>query len=390
LRANPERFLATVQVGITVVGATAAAVGGHSIANRIAPALARVSGKYAEDLALGIVIVGISFLSIVIGELVPKSLALRKAEEYALLVGRILLALSWIARPFVWILTVSSNLLLRPFGDRTTFTETRHSAEELQALVDEATKAGTVHPGAGEIASRALDLPELTAADVMIPRGDVVMLPRHAPPEEVRRILLENLHSRLPVYEERVDNVVGYVSVKDLLALAWEQGLIVLEDVMRPPFFVPESIKAMDLLQEMRKRHMPLSIVVDEQGAMSGIITMEDLLEELVGEIFNEYDRSVPEVIKRECDGTALVAGTAPIRDINRELGLELPEGGNWSTLAGLCLARAGKIPNAGERLSLPGGVVLEIVDATPRRIRAVRVRSPQPEPTEPRQPEAQ
>jgi putative hemolysin len=281
---------------------------------------------------------------------------------------------------------VSSNLVLKPFGDRTTFTETRHSAEELQSLMDEATKAGTVHPGAGEIASRALDLPDLTAADVMIPRGDVVTLPRHAPPEEVRRILLEDLHSRLPVFEERVDNVVGYVSVKDLLALAWEQRLIVLEDVMRPPFFVPESIKAMDLLQEMRKRHVPFAIVVDEEGGMSGIITMEDLLEELVGEIFSEHDRAVPEIIRREAGGTAIVAGTAPIRDINRELGLELPEGGNWSTLAGLCLACAGKIPSPGERLSLPGGVVLEVVEATPRRIKAVRVRAPHP--TEPRQPE--
>lgn len=380
LREHPERLLATIQVGITIVSATAAAFGGHSIAGRVAPLFARVSERYAEDLALAVVIIGISFLTIVVGELVPKSLALRGAERYALFVGRILLALSWFARPLVWLLTATSNLVLKPFGDRTTFTETVHTAEELQVIVDEATKAGTVHPGAGEIVSRALDFPDLTAEDVMIPREEVVMLPRHAPPEQVRRILLENLHTRLPVYEGQIDNVVGYVSVKDLLAVAWEQKLIILEDVMRLPYFVPKSNKAVDLLQAMQKRRMPFVIVVDEQGSMSGIITMEDLVEELVGEIFSEHARVLPDRIQREVGGTALVAGSAPVRDINRELGIELPEDGDWSTIAGLCLAFAGKIPGVGERIGLPDGTVLEIVEASARRIRAVRVHLSTPE----------
>jgi putative hemolysin len=387
LREKPERFLATVQVGITVVSATAAAVGGHSIAGRIAPLLSRVvSARYADDLALAVVVAGVSYLSIVVGELVPKSLALKGAERYALLVGRILRALSWLTHPVVWLLTTSSNFLLKPFGDRTTFAETRYSAEELQLMVDEAMKAGTVHPGAGEIASRALDFPDLTAEDVMIPREQVVMLPRHAPPAEVRRTLLEDRHTRLPIYEGRLDNVVGYVSAKDLLPLAWEQRLVVLEDVMRPPFFVPETNKAVDLLQEMRRRHQPFAIVVDEQGSMSGIVTMEDLVEELVGEIFSENAKVAPETIKREASGTAMVAGSAPVREINRELGLDLPEDGNWSTVAGLCLALTGRIPQAGERIALASGIVLEVVEATPRRIKAVRVHPPvheQPSPAE-------
>ena len=379
LRNHPERFLATVQIGITVVGASAAAYGGSSLTHRLEPWIGELPliRRYAHPIALGMVVIGISYLSIVAGELVPKSLALRSPERYALLVGRPLLALSWLAQPVVWLLTGSSNVVLRPFGDRTTFTETRHSAEELQHIVEEAAKAGTVHPHAGEIASRAIDFANLLAADVMVPRGELVMLPRHAPAVEVHRVLLEHTHSRIPVYDGRHDNVVGYINVKDVLAMAWERNLFVLEDLMRPPFFVPDSKPAIDLLQEMRGRRILIAFVVDEQGAVEGIVTLEDLLEELVGEIFSEHVQHVPELVRLEADGTAVIAGSAPIRDVNRELDIELPEEEGWSTVAGLCLSLAGRIPPAGETLSVPGGFLLEILEATPRRVRAVRLRYP-------------
>lgn len=381
LRHRPERFLATVQIGITVVGATAAAFGGASIAQRLEPLFFAVPiswvARHAHGIALGIVIAGVSFLSIVIGELVPKSLALRGAERYALLIARPLLAISWLARPLVWLLSSSANLLLKPFGDKTTFMETRHSAEELQQLVEEARKAGTIHPDAGEIASRALELPELTAADVMVPRQDCVMIPRRAGSEELRRLMLEHTHSRMPVYEDRVDNVVGYISVKDVISLAWEQKLIVLEDILRPPYFVPESKQAVDLLKDMRQKHMPFAIIVDEQGGTSGIATMEDLLEELVGEIFSEHTEREPVLIRKEGDGSALVSGKTPIREVNRVLHVDLPEDGAWTTIAGLCLALSGRIPSTGESLAVPNGMVLEVVDASPRRVRAVRLRPP-------------
>jgi putative hemolysin len=379
LRQQPERFLATVQIGITVVSTTAAAFGGASIAERLTPILARFPwlAPHADEVALGLVIAGVAYFSIVLGELVPKSLALRSAEQYALLVGKPLLALAWLARPLVWLLSASANLVLKPFGDRTTFTEARHSAEELQQLVEEAMEAGTIHPDAGIIAARALELPELTAADVMVPSQDVVMLPRHASPEEIQRILIERPYSRLPVYEGRIDNVVGYVTVKDLLPLAWEQKLIVVEDVMRPPFFVPEFKLAVDLLRDMRKRHAPFAIVVDEQGGMAGIVTMEDLVEELVGEIFSEHVAEAPRLIRKEADGSAVVSGTAPIREINRALGVELPEDGPWTTVAGLYLALTGRIPNSGEVLTLSNGVVLQVLEASPRRVETVRVRAP-------------
>ncbi len=385
LRADPERFLATVQIGITVIGSTAGAFGGATFASRLAPSLAEVPflAPYASQVAFALVVGLISYLSLVLGELVPKSLALRAAEPYALLIARPLLGLSWIARPLVWFLTASSNVVLRLFGDRTNFTESRMSRDELVQMVEDAAAAGSVHPDAGEIASRALDFPDLTAADVRIPRNQVVAVPRDATHEDLRRILLEHAHTRLPVYEGQLDNVVGYLSVKDVLAVAWERPLFVLEDLIRPPFFVPESKKAVDLLKEMRSRRLPFAIVVDEAGGMSGIVTLEDLIEELIGEVFSEHDRTAPVLISPQPDGSALVAGTAPVRDVNRELDLELPEEGDWVTVAGLCLALASRIPTAGERLLTEDGITLEIMDASPRRVRKVRIIPPKPPPDE-------
>jgi putative hemolysin len=376
LRAHPERFLATVQVGITVVGATAAAFGGASIAKRIVPLLSRFewTKEHAEGVALGLVIVVVSYLSIVIGELVPKSLALRGAEAYALLVARPLLGLSWLARPIVWMLSASANLVLKPFGDKTTFTETRHSAEELRELVDEASQAGTIPPATGEIVSRALELPELTASDAMIPRQDVVMIARSSSREEVRRVLLEHQFSRLPVYDGNVDNVVGYITVKDVLALAWERDLIVLDDIVRAPFFVPDTKPVVELLNEMRAQHTPFAIVVDEHGGMAGIVTMEDLVEELVGEIWSEHVRHSVETMERQPDGSVIVSGITPVREVNRALDIELPEDGDYNTIAGLCLALAQGVPKPGDTFTVED-ITLEIVDASARRIRAVRVR---------------
>ncbi len=383
LRDNPERFLATVQIGITVVGATAAAFGGASIAQRLAGVLVGlgVSADTAEELALALVVGLVSYLSLVVGELVPKSLALRYSERYALFISRPLRALSRVMRPVVWLLTFSSNLVLRFFGDKTSFTESRLSADELQQLVEEAARSGSVDPRTGDIASRAFEMAGLTAADVMVPRARVVALRRHAPPEEIQRVLLEEGHSRMPVYEGTPDHIVGYVIAKDLLGVALEKPLILLEDVMRPAFYVPETTRALDLLRKMQERRTPMAIVVDEQGGMSGLVTMEDLLEELVGEIFSEHEVP-PESFRREPDGTILLEAEANIRDINRAVGLELPEGDTFSTVGGLCLSLAGDIPAPKTRLTLPDGTVLEVVEASPRRVKRVRLHpAPAPRP---------
>jgi putative hemolysin len=388
LRENPERFLATVQIGITVVSTVASAFGGASIAERLQPILQPVPwlGRYAEPLAIALVVALVSYLSLVVGELIPKSLALRFGERYALWIAKPLLALSWIARPLVWFLTASSNLILRLFGDHTTFVESRISPEELQNLVEEAAEGGAVDRNAGEIASRALDFADLAAAQVMVPRSQVVALPRSAPDDEVRRIILEQGHTRMPVYDGTVDNVVGYVTVKDILARSLGKERLVLQDILRPAYFVVETMRTVDLLNEMKRRRMQLAIVVDENGSMSGIITLEDLIEELVGEIFNEHDAEAKEIIRAESDGAFIVDGQAPVREVNRKLDLDLPEGEGWSTIAGLCIELCGRIPEVGEVLRALDGTTLEITDATPRQVRAARLRK---RPATPEQDEA-
>jgi putative hemolysin len=374
LRDQPERFLATVQVGITVVGSAAAAFGGANIARDLTPALERLGfGTAAHDVAFALVVACVAFLSLVIGELVPKSLALRYSDGYAFFVGRPLLFLSRVARPLIWFLTACSNVVLRFFGDRTSFTEARLSRDELQQMVQEAAKAGAVDQRSSEIAARALGFGDVSVMEVMVPRERIKALRKNATPQELQRALLEEGHSRMPVFDGELDRVVGYVVARDVLAVAWEHGLVVLDDILRPAYLVPESAKVSVVLREMQARRCQMSIVVDEHGGVVGLVTVEDLVEELVGDILSEDD--VPdEVVRPEPAGTALVPGWAPIRKVNRALDTELPIGRDATTMAGLCMALALAIPQVGARLRAKDGTVLEVVDATARRVRMVRV----------------
>ncbi len=381
LRNEPERFLATVQIGITVVGAAAAVLGGATTAEVLRVAFARVgmSPAAAEFVALALVVTAISYLSVVLGELVPKSLALRYAERYALATGPFVWTTARLIGPAVRLLTATSNVVLRPFGDRTTFTEARLSPEELQELVEQAGKTGALDEETSEIASRALDFGELTAAEVMVPRNRIDAIPRDATFEQVKQALLEAGHSRMPVYEGSLDNIVGYISAKDVLALAWESRLVVLQDLIRPPLFVPDSTRATQVLDEMRRRRTAIAFVVDEHGGLAGLLTLQDLMEEVLGQLATEDD-AAEELIRVEGDGRALVRGDAPIRELNRELGTDLPEDEDFSTIAGLCLKLAGGIPQRGTRLTVPDGTVLEVTDASPHLVRQVRVTRRRPQ----------
>ena len=371
LRDNPEEFLASVSIMIAVTGTLASVIGG----SKIEPVLAEVLGEYGlgHTTSLIIVVSAIVYIELVIGELMPKSLGLRYSDRYSFVTARFMVLLSLIVRPIIWLLTFSTNIFLRFFGDKTTFTETRLSRDELQQLVEEAAKTGSVDPRASEIASRALGFGEVTVAEVMVPRNRVVALRRGAPPDEVQRVILEEGHSRMPVFDGSIDNIVGYVVARDVLALAWQKELLVLEDILRPPHKVPESTRALDLLRELQRRRTQMAVVVDENGGLSGLVTAEDLIEELVGDIMSEDD--VPEqYFVREPSGTILVQGWAAVRKVNRDLHLDLPVGKDRTTIAGLCMSLAQAIPQAGEKLTTDNGTVLEVIESSPRRVRRVRI----------------
>jgi len=380
LRDNPERFLATVQVGITVIGTTAGAFGGSTLAVHLMPLLQAIEWlrPYAEEVAVALLVVFISYLTIVIGELVPKSLAMRVPEMYGRLIASPLLWLSRISSPAVRVLASSSNLVLKIFGDRTSFTEARLSSEEIRHLVEDAAKVGSMHPGTSSIASRAIEFGDLRVVDVMVPRHAVISIPAEASLEEVAEQLERTPFSRLPIHAGSKDEILGYLAAKDLAIKRTQQGQA--RELLRSAICVPESSTAIHLLQRLQRERQQIAFVVDEQGSFSGLVTMEDLLEELVGEIFSEFRDERIEELRWDSEGSALVPGPTPLREMNRHLDLDLEEGAFWTTLGGLCLAKAGRVPASGERLDLGNGLEAEILETQGARILSVRIRrTPQP-----------
>ncbi len=373
LRAEPERLLATVQIGITVLGAGAAAFGGARLARPLGELLGDLGVPYGEQISIALVVAGISFFALMLGELVPKSLALRTAERYALTVGRPLLALSVLLRPFISILVGATNFLLRLFNDETTFSESRLSPDELRTVVEEAAESGSLDRRTGEIASRAFDFGHLTVAAVMVPRSQITAIDRAAAPEETISLLRSGDHQRYPVIDGDLDNVVGYLVTRDALLMLVERNRVDLDDLLRPALFVPSTTMASKGLRELQRNRTQIAMVVDERGELAGVVTAQDFVEELVGDIFKE-DEDPREWIVHEESGTAVVRGEMPVHAVNRAMGLSLPESESWSTVAGIALSKSGRMLAVGEFVELEKGIRLEVVDASARRIRRLRI----------------
>lgn len=377
LRDDPEDFLATVQVGITFISASAGAFGGVTLAAPLADRLRSLGiERGAEQLAFVLVVSLISTLSIVLGELVPKSLALRSSERVSLWVARPLKALARAARPLIWLLTSLSNLLLRPLRDQTNFIEARISPDELQTMVEEASTAGALSPGIGAITSRALDLEQLPISSLLIPRRDVVSIPLHASRDEVWQILKRSPHARYPVVERTLDAVEGYVTTRDLVHQIVETHAVDVRAVLRELPAFAERAPAVEVLRALQEKRNQLGLVVDEHGMVSGIICIADIVEELLGEILDEHERPVRS-LRREGPGVALVRADTPIQEVNRELNLDLPLSADYATLSGLLMERSTRIMKVGERLEL-ADISFEVVEATPRLVKLIRVRYPQ------------
>lgn len=379
LRADPERMLATVQVGITVIGATTAAFGGTRLARPIAAVLEWIGlGSYAEAIAFALVVAFVSYLSIVLGELVPKSLALAHGERFALFIARALLLLSRIAGPAVWSLTVSSNLVLRPFRDRTTFSETRLSPEELQQLVEEAAATGALAPAAGEIASRAIDLAGLQVTAVMVPRTRIVSLALDAAEPEIRAALCERPHARYPVYDGQPENIVGYVVAREVFGRGIRGERLSLRGLVKPVTFVPSSTTAVEVLRDLQGKRQQLAVVVDEVGGIEGLVTIEDVAEELLGEILEEHEHHQP-FVQETPSGRFMVLGDAPIHEVERAIDESLDAPPNANTIGGLIASRLGRIPATGESVDLSATNTAAILEATERAVKVVKITKHEP-----------
>lgn len=359
LQQNPDRLFATVQVGVTLVGTIASVYGGASLIGPTEALLQAsgipVLGAFAREVAFVLVVVSLTYLSIVVGELVPKSLALNFSERVALNVAYPLNFMNRVFFLFTRVLTGTSNILLRPFKDQTSFSETRLLAEEILHLLEEGVKHGSIESTEHEIIENVLDMNETDARDVMVPRVEMRAMSVDADDDEVRRAL-DLLHSRIPVYKDNLDNIVGILHIKDLMRSLSRKERPPLSKVTRPAYFVPETMKIGKILKEMQKRRCHIAIVVDEFGGTAGLLTLEDILEEIVGEIQDATEFHEESEILRISDSMLFVSGSCNISDFNDFAQKDvIPESDAYTTVAGFIIDEIGRFPEVGESWTVKG-----------------------------------
>ncbi|HWX51312.1 MAG TPA: hemolysin family protein [Roseomonas sp.] len=374
LAEDPQRFLPTVQVGITLVGVLAGAFAGQGLAQRLGNVLALVPGlqPYAGQISLGIVVLCITYASLILGELVPKQLALRNPEAVATLVAPPMALLSRIAAPMVWLLSRSSALVLGLLGASRPVSSTI-TEEEVKAAVAEGAEAGALETEERHMIERVLRLADKPVRALMTPRTEVDWIDRSAPQEEVATRLRASPVTRFVVADDRIDNVIGVVAAKDLLNQLLAGEPLDMAKVLRSPMVLPDNLSALDALDRLRTDRLGLALVMDEYGSFEGVVTASDLLEAIVGELGPVAMPAAGGVVERH-DGSLLLDGMMPSDELKSRLELpELPGEGTYHTVAGLMLALLQRVPREGDRI-VWSGWRFEIVDMDGRRVDKVLV----------------
>jgi putative hemolysin len=378
LKKAPDRFLATIQIAITLVGTLASAVGGATAIEALTPVLLRLgAGTWADALALALVIVAITYVSLVIGELVPKAIALRNPERVACFAAGIVAWLSRVASGVVSLLSASTSAVLRLLGLHTPTGAAPVSEEEVRYLLREGAAAGVFEHVETELVHKVFDFTDTRVSAIMTPRPDVLGLDVDTPPEAVLPAAAEIGHSRIPVYRRSIDDPVGVISLKDLVRVVARGEPPLLPALVHPPLFIPETAPVTVMLREFQRSHQSLALVVDEYGAIVGLVTIEDVLEEIVGEIREEHELATG-VLIRLSDGNYVIDGDASIRDVSATLGLTDLDAPGYQTVAGLILHTLGSIPTPGTAASLAGyrWTVLEMEGPRIMRVRIERERA--------------
>jgi putative hemolysin len=376
LQEDPDRYLATVQIGVTVIGTLASVVGGAAAIRVLSPLLQQIPLRFiqaaAEPIALGLVVVSISYATLILGELSPKSLALRHAVTLARLVAGPIDRLARITSPLVRLLTASNRAVLRLLGQKGAGERAFISEEEVKHMVQEGRAQGVFDQTEQELISSVFEFTEAMVKDVMIPRPRIQAIELDMPVDQLLAFIVETGKSRYPVYRRTLDEVVGILYDKDLFRLLAERKPIALHEVVRPAFFAPETAQVSRLLKLLQRRRMPMALVVDEYGGVEGLVTMEDLIEKIVGEIQDETDREEAPV-RRLRDGSYLADASLTIHDLAEQHQLVFPESSEYETLAGFLLAQLQRLPRGGEIVAFEGWR-LTIVDMDGRRIARVKI----------------
>jgi putative hemolysin len=378
---NPNLFLATVQIGITLVGVFVGAVGGATLAEPLSGLIAGVPAlaPYAGSLGLAIVVIAITFVSILLGELVPKRIALHSPERIAALLASPMLFVSKLFKPLVWILGKLTDLILKLLGIEPG-KEPPVTEEEIQLLIDQGTQAGVFEEAEQDMVEGVFSLADQRVYSLMTPRPDIVWLDINDSIEEIRQKLMESDFSRFPVRQGSLDAIVGIVKARDLLVQSLNNEPIVLKNLLKPAFFVPETMFASRALEVLKEKGTDMLLVIDEFGALQGLLTINDILEEIVGEM--EIDE--PQATQRQ-DGSWLLDGMLEVDEFKEIFDLPLlPHEDEYETLSGFVMVSLGRVPQPTDRFEWHG-LKFEVMDMDGRRVDKVLVttlpqRSPTPE----------
>jgi putative hemolysin len=377
LKGEPESFLAALQIAITLVGTLASAIGGAAAIEALTPWLAQLplprADRWAQPVALAAMILAITYGSLVLGELVPKALALRDPERAACWVAGPVHALMRVVAPLGRLLTRSTRAVLAVIGQRDAPTATLVSEEEVKYLVREGVSRGVFERQEGELVHRVFQFTDTPVRAVMVPRPKILALELDMPPGEVLAHAAAAGRTRLPVIRGTLDDIAGIVVIKDLLRAAAANHPPRLRDLLHPARFLPETARVAVVLQELQRQHQSLAMVVDEYGRVTGLVTVEDLLEEIVGELRDEREPAGLPFLSHLPDGAYLVDATATIHELRRQGGLPLEESTEYNTLAGFLLHVLRTVPQPGVSVAAHG-YVWTIVDMEGPRIVKVRV----------------
>ena len=381
LQKDPNRLLATVQIGITIVGSTASAIGGIIAVEHLKPLLVAspypLLSRSAEPVAVTVMVAFVSYLLLILGELVPKSLGLQYADTLALRVARPIAIFARFAGLVVSLLTISSRAvftILRVKGENKTFI----TREEVQHMVAEGHETGVFSATEQEYIKNIFDFTHTNVREVMVSRTRMVALNLDLPQAELVRTVTENMYSRYPVYRGDIEEIAGFIHGKDLLGgIVTDPGFDI-SAIIRPPHFVPEGKKVNELLKEMQRMKIHMALVVDEYGGISGLVTTEDLLEELVGEIEDEHDAEEPSRLVTLPDGSIIADALISIYDLEGPLDIMLNHDLPYDTVAGLILDTLGRFPKKGEQVEWQGYVITceEVTRTGIVRVRIARLES--------------